>query len=285
MALWREINELSAAIRQALETLMVAQAAEWARQGNLIHAEAFLRPLAQQPEASPYILDLLAKVLAQQGRFKEAKELWQRASTMQPDNENFLRAITWCEHFQSARQGIPIWQAVLVIFGVVWFTLTITLLLNNRHLRSQLEALQKNILIVSKTPFHASSVIISQTPKLSQKQIDSIVKFLKNDVNLRKFDITVKQDGDVISLIGEVPNLWLRFHAERIVRRLTPQGTRIDISNLHLPDHYEVRQGDSLWKIAQRIYGNPLLWPELAKINEIKSPRLLRDGQKLRLLK
>jgi len=285
MALREEINELSAAIRQALETLMMAQAAEWARQGNLNHVEAFLRPLAQQPEASPYILDLLAKVLAQQGRFKEAKELWQRASIIQPDNENFLRAITRCEHFQSARQSVPIWQAVLAIVGVVWFILTITLLLNNKHLRSQLETLQKNILAVSKIPSHTLSVIVSKTPKLSKKQIDDIKKSLKNDVHLRKFDITVKQDGDVISLIGEVPNLWLRFHAERIVRGLTPQRTKVDISNLHLPDYYEVRQGDSLWEIAQRIYGNPLLWSELAKINEIKSPRLLRNGQKLRLLK
>gem|GEM_PF-2045460 len=279
-----EINRLSTTIHQALEILMVAQAAEWARQGNLNHAEAFLRPLAQQLEASPYILDLLAKVLAQQGRFKEAKELWQRASAIQPDNENFLRAITWCEHFQSVRQGIPIWQAVLVIFGVVWFTLTTTLLLNNRHLRSQLEALQKNILIVSKTPSYTSSVIVSQTPKLSQKQIDSITKFLKNDINLCKFDITVKQDGNVISLIGEVPSLWLRFYAEQIVKQLVPQKIKVDVSCLRLLSYYIVKQGDNLWVIAQRVYGNPLLWSELAKVNELKYPYIIYPGQKLRLL-
>jgi len=40
------------------------------------------------------------------------------------------------------------------------------------------------------------------------------------------------------------------------------------------PTQYVVKKGDSLWRIAGRVYGNPLKWPRIYRANkeEIKNP-------------
>lgn len=49
------------------------------------------------------------------------------------------------------------------------------------------------------------------------------------------------------------------------------------------PKTYTVKAGDSLWKIAQRIYGNGNQWTKIYEANrdKIKNPDLIYPGQKL----
>jgi nucleoid-associated protein YgaU len=46
------------------------------------------------------------------------------------------------------------------------------------------------------------------------------------------------------------------------------------------PKHSQitVQPGDTLWSIAEREYGNPYLWPAIAKENPIKNPDLIYPG-------
>jgi nucleoid-associated protein YgaU len=44
---------------------------------------------------------------------------------------------------------------------------------------------------------------------------------------------------------------------------------------------YEVKKGDSLWKIAQNNLGSGYKWTEIAKLNNLKNPGLIYLGQKL----
>ncbi len=85
------------------ETVTLAWAAVLARKGRLKQAEALLQPLAQKPQATANVLDLLAKVYAQQTRIEEARSLWLRAVQLYPDNTHFYRALIRCANLLKHR--------------------------------------------------------------------------------------------------------------------------------------------------------------------------------------
>lgn len=45
---------------------------------------------------------------------------------------------------------------------------------------------------------------------------------------------------------------------------------------------YTVKQGDNLWTICKKFLGNPMKYPEIAKLNNIKNPHLIYPGQVIR---
>ena len=49
--------------------------------------------------------------------------------------------------------------------------------------------------------------------------------------------------------------------------------------------YYEVKKGDSLSKIAQQYYGDPMLYPRIFEANKdiLKDPNKIQPGQKLRI--
>lgn len=47
--------------------------------------------------------------------------------------------------------------------------------------------------------------------------------------------------------------------------------------------HYRVKRGDSLWWIAERQYGDPLVWPEISRANHLIDRDMLLVGMSLRL--
>lgn len=53
----------------------------------------------------------------------------------------------------------------------------------------------------------------------------------------------------------------------------------------NLPTVYSVKEGDSLWKIAESVYGSGYNWVDLAKENKLNNPNRLLVGQELKLPK
>lgn len=51
------------------------------------------------------------------------------------------------------------------------------------------------------------------------------------------------------------------------------------------PKTYVIRKGDTLRKIANRFYGDPSVWRQIAKANGIKHPNNLKPGRKIKLPK
>jgi len=89
---------------------------------------------------------------------------------------------------------------------------------------------------------------------------------------------------------------------ERVSKRFTmflPDGTPVRATlNVNLKEYtpigfieirhssdrtkvWTVKQGDSLWFIAGKEYGDPALWRHIAEANDIDNPRLLRPGIEL----
>lgn len=46
---------------------------------------------------------------------------------------------------------------------------------------------------------------------------------------------------------------------------------------------YTVQKGDYLWEIAQRVYGDPYRWVDIAKANDLSNPDLIYSGNVFRL--
>jgi len=80
------------ALGRFLVKLRVARAAELARAGELHEAEAVLKQPCEAPH-TPDELDLLARIAARQGRFKEACRLWEAALHQVPGNENYRHCL------------------------------------------------------------------------------------------------------------------------------------------------------------------------------------------------
>lgn len=51
--------------------------------------------------------------------------------------------------------------------------------------------------------------------------------------------------------------------------------------NKPLPKTYQVKEGDDLWSISEKIYGSGYNWVDLASVNKLENPGLLYVGTKL----
>ena len=47
--------------------------------------------------------------------------------------------------------------------------------------------------------------------------------------------------------------------------------------------NYIVKEGDSLWKIAEKVYGTGFDWKKISEANKITNPSLIEKGQELKI--
>jgi murein DD-endopeptidase MepM/ murein hydrolase activator NlpD len=64
-----------------------------------------------------------------------------------------------------------------------------------------------------------------------------------------------------------------------------PEPKEADTPFNEIGGRYVVQKGDSLWRIAARIYGRGSQWPKIFEVNkdQIKDPNLIQPGQIIRL--
>ncbi|GIM45964.1 hypothetical protein DNHGIG_15130 [Collibacillus ludicampi] len=63
----------------------------------------------------------------------------------------------------------------------------------------------------------------------------------------------------------------------------TPAATSTESIRQYADKTVTIKQGDTLWGLAQKEYGRGDLWPVLAKINGVKNERALQIGQTLKI--
>jgi len=63
-----------------------------------------------------------------------------------------------------------------------------------------------------------------------------------------------------------------------IVREIVRYSPGAQASKGPEPQHYRVEPGDTLWSIAQSNLGDGRRWPEIARMNRLRNPNLIRPG-------
>jgi nucleoid-associated protein YgaU len=67
--------------------------------------------------------------------------------------------------------------------------------------------------------------------------------------------------------------------------QITEEAAQTSSDENPQPDLYTVENGDSLWKIALKVYNDGDRWVEIAKANELQNPSVITKGQALKLTK
>jgi len=60
-----------------------------------------------------------------------------------------------------------------------------------------------------------------------------------------------------------------------------PQGTTPAEGEMETPDTHTVVKGESLWEIAEEVYGDGFRWVEIARANNLANPSLIHAGNVL----
>lgn len=96
-------GELRRTLNECFDQIRFARAAELARSRRYLEAEGLLTPNGHA-SSNPKELDLLARIAAQQGRFDQARRLWEAAFRLSPNNSDYERAIQRAEAAERSQQ-------------------------------------------------------------------------------------------------------------------------------------------------------------------------------------
>ena len=107
---------------QAMITDILVRAGALARRGNLAEAENLLKTLPDGDSTRIEVIDLIAKVYAQQGKIDEAQALWLQALQRYPSNTHFLSALRLCACYKKSGFEQFVLRHLWILLAVVlWF--------------------------------------------------------------------------------------------------------------------------------------------------------------------
>jgi len=116
---------------QTMVTDILVPAGFLARRGNLREAENLLSTVSDADSRRIEVLDLLAKVYAQQGKIDQAQAMWLQALQRYPSNTHFLSALRLCASYRQSRfQQFVLRYLWLLLVVVLWFLIAMALILS-----------------------------------------------------------------------------------------------------------------------------------------------------------
>ena len=107
---------------------------------------------------------------------------------------------------------------------------------------------------------------------------------LDADATLQGADLRVAVEGCRVTLKGSVATNYLRDRAEDVVVAVQPQA-EVDVGDMQISGQYVVRSGDTLWDIAEALYGEAgaYRWNDIYAANPGINVRALPVGLRLEL--
>lgn len=116
---------------QAIVTDILIHAGALARGGNLLEAESLLRTLSDSDISRIEVIDLLARIYAQQGKIDQAQALWLKALQRDPSNIHVLSALRTCAYYKRSRlEHFVLRYLWLLIAVVLWFLITMAVIVS-----------------------------------------------------------------------------------------------------------------------------------------------------------
>jgi len=116
---------------QAMVTDILIHAGALAQRGDLLQAEDLLKTLSESDSSRIEVIDLLAKIYAQQGKIDQAQALWLKALQRDPSNIHFLSALRICAYYKRSRlEQFVLRYLWLLIAVVLWFLVSIAIVIS-----------------------------------------------------------------------------------------------------------------------------------------------------------
>jgi len=116
---------------QATVTDILIHAGALARRGDLLQAEDLLRTLSDSDSSRIEVIDLLAKIYAQQGKIDQAQALWLEALQRDPSNIHFLSALRVCAYYKRSKlEHFVLRYLWLLVAVVLWFLVSMAVIVS-----------------------------------------------------------------------------------------------------------------------------------------------------------
>jgi tetratricopeptide (TPR) repeat protein len=125
-----ELNGKMPTEEQGLLSVMNS-AVEVAQCRNYLQAEALLVPFIEKENCRMEVLDLMARIYAQQGKYQQAQKLWLLLIKDDPSNLHAISALRTCAIRQKpAIESFSYQYSWLLILVLFWLILVISILIS-----------------------------------------------------------------------------------------------------------------------------------------------------------
>jgi len=105
------------------------RAAMLARKGELSQAEDILTPLIESNIPTVEVIDLLARIYAQQGKIDQAQALWLKALELDPSDLHILSALRLCAYYTKPKYEHFLFRySWLLILILIWFIIVLSVI-------------------------------------------------------------------------------------------------------------------------------------------------------------
>lgn len=209
------------------ETLMIqvtlAQSTKLARAGRY---EAALTLLTTLPPTLPAVLDLQARIFAQQGRLAEASHSWRQAQANDSDNTDYQAGLNHITQLQQGTYGLLSRRAILaslLILFVCWLSIT-AMRRPVRELEAALAGMEQQMASLQQQTEVAPTPNDPSPTPLPRLPLAMVQRELKMAPTLTSFDLQVQQEGQVLYLSGVLPDFALKVQVEELVKSIPGIG-------------------------------------------------------------
>ncbi len=121
---------------------------------------------------------------------------------------------------------------------------------------------------------------------LPGREADEIKADIRESLGSQVKDLNVAFDDGTVTISGNVDSQSTKEKAVLLAGNVEGVEKVSDLLTIEIqPVFYTIQKGDSLSKIAQQKYGDPMKWKALFEANRevIKDPDLIYPGQQIRI--